>query len=87
VNLGELQIIAEVDGVGGRPLSRLEGRICLLGTKKEVFGVGGHGVLPGLQGHQLFRHVPVGRVNPNTPGHSIQLQSLLNVFDGSREHV
>jgi hypothetical protein len=86
-NLGELQIIAKADGVGGHPLSRPEGRICLLGAKKEIVGVGDHGILPGLQGHQLFRHVPVGRGNWDTPAHSIHLQSLLNVFDGSRKHV
>jgi hypothetical protein len=86
-NLGKLQIIAEADGLGRRPLSRPEGRICLLGTKKEIIGVGGHSILPGLQGHQLLRHVPVGRVNQNTPVLSIQLQSPLNIFDGSEEQV
>jgi hypothetical protein len=40
-----------------------------------------------LQGQQLFRHVLVGRVNRDTPALSIQLQSPLNVFDGSGKHV
>jgi hypothetical protein len=53
-NLGELQIIAKADGVGGHPLSRPEGRICLLGAKEEIIDVGAHGIFPGLQGHQLF---------------------------------
>jgi hypothetical protein len=86
-NLGKLQIIAEADGLGRRPLSRPEGRICPLGAKKEIVGVGGHGILPSLQGHQLLRYVPVGQVNWNTPVLSIQLQSPLNVFDGSGEQV
>jgi hypothetical protein len=86
-NLGKLKIIAEINRVSGCPLPRPEGRICLLGAKKKFFRVKGHGVLPGLQGQQLLRHVPVGRVNWNTPVLSIQLQSPLNVFDGSREHV
>jgi hypothetical protein len=86
-NLGELQIIAKADGVGGCPLSRPEGRICLLGAEEEIIGVGAHGIFPGLQGHQLLRHVPVGRGNRDTPALSIHLQSLLNVFDGSRKRV
>jgi hypothetical protein len=53
-NLGELQIVAEIDRVGGCPLPRLEGRICLLGAKKKFFREEGHGVLPGLKGQQLF---------------------------------
>jgi hypothetical protein len=86
-NLGELQIVAEVNWVSGRPLSRPEGRICLLGAKEEIVGVGGHGILPGFQGKQLLRHRPVGRVDWGTPVHSVQLQSLLNVFDGSRKQI
>jgi hypothetical protein len=86
-DLDKLQIIAEVDRVSGSPLPRPGGRICLLGAKEEFFCVEGHGILPGLQSQQLFQHVPVGRVNRNTPGFLIQLQSPLNVFDGSGKHV
>jgi hypothetical protein len=68
-------------------LSRPEGRICLLGAKKEIIGVGGHGILPGFQGEQLLRHSPVGRIDWGAPSYSVHLQSLLNVFDGSRKQA
>jgi hypothetical protein len=86
-NLGELQIIAEIKRVSGSSLSRPKGRVCLLSTKEEIFSIRGHGLFVGIQSDQLFRHVPVGRVNRNIPVHPIHLQSLLDVFDGSREHV
>jgi hypothetical protein len=87
VNLGKLQIIAKISRVSGRPLSRPEDGVCFLGTKEEIFSIGGHGILPGFQGEQLLRHSLVGRVDWGTPVHSVHLESLLNVFDGSRKQV
>jgi hypothetical protein len=86
-NLGKLQVITEVKRVSGRSLSRLESGMCFLSTKVEIFSVRGHSLLVSFQSDQLLRHVLVGRVNRNIPVHPIHLQSLLNVFDGSREHV
>jgi hypothetical protein len=53
-NLGGLQIIAEVKWVSGCPLSWLEGRVCFLGTKEEIFSIRCHGFLLGIQGKQLL---------------------------------
>jgi hypothetical protein len=85
-NLRKLQITAKINGVSRRYLSRPEGGMCFLSAKEKIFSIRCHGLFAGLQSDQLFRHVPVGRVNRNIPFTPVHLQSPLNVFDGSGKH-
>jgi hypothetical protein len=58
-----------------------------LGAKEEIVGVCSHGILAGLQGDQLLRHILAGRVNRNIPVQPIHLEGLLNVLHRGREQA
>jgi hypothetical protein len=87
MNLGQLQVIPKVRGICGSGLSWPERLVCFLGTKEEIISVCSHSSLAGFQGNELFRHVPVGRVNRDIPAQPIHLQGLLNVFNRCREEA